>query len=167
MNTDETRDAAIVSFIPWFYVTDLWILITHSVYFLQGVRTQAVLSETYVKERTFIVITSKTAEKISIRLTSRNKNLTTVIEMINLFNRQSGNILKLGIAKRRRILLLRPLLDRLYLSHPSWVCGLKLDRYFKTNNGEMSHPSWVCGLKLISISLLSAQLSHTLRGCVD
>lgn len=115
MNTDETRDTAIVSFIPWFHVADFWVCITYSVYFLQGIRTQAVLSETYVKDRTFIVIASKTAEKISLRLTSRNQNLTTVIEMINLFNRQSGNILKLGIAKRRRILLLRPLLDRLYL----------------------------------------------------
>ncbi len=116
MNTDETRDAAIVSFIPWFHVADFWVCITHSVYFIQGIRPQTVgLSETYVKNRTFVVIASKTAEKISLRLTSRNQNLTTVIEMINLFNRQSGNILKLGIAKRRRILLLRSLLDRLYL----------------------------------------------------
>ena len=87
MNTDETRDAAIVSFISWFHVADFWICITHSVYFIQGVRAKAVLSETYVKNRTFIVIASKTAEKISLRLTSRNQNLTTVIEMINLFNK--------------------------------------------------------------------------------
>lgn len=108
-------DAAIVSFIPWFHVADFGICITHSIYIIQRVRTYVARRKAYIKDRTFIVITSKTAEKISLRLTSRNQNLTTVIEMINLFNRQSGNILKLGIAKRRRILLLRPLLDRLYL----------------------------------------------------
>ena len=34
-------------------------------------------------------------------------------------------------------------------SHPSWVCGLKLPcAVYEMNPGE-SHPSWVCGLKLL------------------
>ena len=36
-----------------------------------------------------------------------------------------------------------------YMSHPSWVCGLK--RFFKDYKimtNKESHPSWVCGLKL-------------------
>ena len=32
---------------------------------------------------------------------------------------------------------------------------------------EMSHPSWVCGLKLFGSSSFDANDSHTLRGCVD
>ena len=31
----------------------------------------------------------------------------------------------------------------------------------------MSHPSWVCGLKLSSVGLDAAISGHTLRGCVD
>ena len=31
----------------------------------------------------------------------------------------------------------------------------------------MSHPAWVCGLKLIVLSLWMMHWSHTLRGCVD
>ena len=33
------------------------------------------------------------------------------------------------------------------MSHPSWVCGLKLSRYLTTLAMAASHPSWVCGLK--------------------
>ena len=32
-------------------------------------------------------------------------------------------------------------------SHPSWVCGLKLLLGLRGSAGDMSHPSWVCGLK--------------------
>ena len=39
------------------------------------------------------------------------------------------------------------------LSHPSWVCGLKLPMSTPDNPREVSHPSWVCGLKLQSSSL--------------
>ena len=100
----------------WLYVANFWILITtYIVYFLQGIRTYAGLNETYVKDRTFIVIASKTAVEISFRPTCHNQNFTAMIKVVNLLNCQTGNILKLGIAKRRRILLLRSLLDRLYL----------------------------------------------------
>ncbi len=75
------------------------------------------------------------------------------------------------------------------MSHPAWVCGLKLmKRYISTlsvsvtpcvgvwietsNSGhtltyDWSHPAWVCGLKLFGIRRMSMLLSHTLRGCVD
>ena len=36
------------------------------------------------------------------------------------------------------------------LSHPSWVCGLKLENRGNAQRSEQSHPSWVCGLKLIN-----------------
>ena len=33
---------------------------------------------------------------------------------------------------------------------------------------ELSHPSWVCGLKLLRLMICVQQVSsHTLRGCVD
>ena len=32
-------------------------------------------------------------------------------------------------------------------SHPSWVCGLKLQIVGVLRNLFRSHPSWVCGLK--------------------
>ena len=33
-------------------------------------------------------------------------------------------------------------------SHPSWVCGLKLQlQVFSLLGFNLSHPSWVCGLK--------------------
>ena len=32
-------------------------------------------------------------------------------------------------------------------SHPSWVCGLKLNSVTQRANTWLSHPSWVCGLK--------------------
>ena len=33
-------------------------------------------------------------------------------------------------------------------SHPSWVCGLKLELEDEHRRSFESHPSWVCGLKL-------------------
>ena len=33
-------------------------------------------------------------------------------------------------------------------SHPSWVCGLKLQTAQESYHNQESHPSWVCGLKL-------------------
>ena len=39
------------------------------------------------------------------------------------------------------------------LSHPSWVCGLKLGWYQYLCTIIKSHPSWVCGLKLPTIIL--------------
>ena len=32
-------------------------------------------------------------------------------------------------------------------SHPAWVCGLKLHRYYNFTELTVSHPAWVCGLK--------------------
>ena len=31
----------------------------------------------------------------------------------------------------------------------------------------MSHPAWVCGLKLVTLDILLLMIGHTLRGCVD
>ena len=39
----------------------------------------------------------------------------------------------------------RRIADR--LSHPAWVCGLKLTYSFGLNFDWLSHPAWVCGLK--------------------
>ena len=39
-------------------------------------------------------------------------------------------------------------------SHPSWVCGLKQDILYYIHSGKMSHPSWVCGLKLCKKDIL-------------
>ena len=36
---------------------------------------------------------------------------------------------------------------RRYSSHPSWVCGLKLNIVHSVLSNLQSHPSWVCGLK--------------------
>ena len=33
------------------------------------------------------------------------------------------------------------------MSHPSWVCGLKLLLNVLMMKLRLSHPSWVCGLK--------------------
>ena len=43
-----------------------------------------------------------------------------------------------------------------WLSHPSWVCGLKLGLPVMTKLFCVSHPSWVCGLKPVysAVSLL-------------
>ena len=53
------------------------------------------------------------------------------------------------------------------MSHPSWVCGLKLNLLIFLQGSSRSHPSWVCGLKHTDVSLLQRIDSHTLRGCVD
>ena len=74
-------------------------------------------------------------------------------------------------------------------SHPTWVCGLKLNGSFGYASHDMSHPTWVCGLKqaMMLLRLISSVtpyvgvwietctfplvreivISHTLRGCVD
>ena len=52
-------------------------------------------------------------------------------------------------------------------SHPSWVCGLKLQERLFTMQDKQSHPSWVCGLKPLRIHQFYCIVSHTLRGCVD
>ena len=33
------------------------------------------------------------------------------------------------------------------MSHPVWVCGLKLHKLISLIQAIMSHPVWVCGLK--------------------
>ena len=76
------------------------------------------------------------------------------------------------------------------MSHPAWVCGLKLavrntqdqlsghtlrgcvdwNLYFIVDFYCFveSHPAWVCGLKLLClVSLIIDLQCHTLRGCVD
>ena len=52
-------------------------------------------------------------------------------------------------------------------SHPSWVCGLKLQQMLMMINFMLSHPSWVCGLKQTFKTHFRHHTSHTLRGCVD
>ena len=37
----------------------------------------------------------------------------------------------------------------------------------KCGCGWLSHPSWVCGLKPLILDYISILLRHTLRGCVD
>ena len=53
------------------------------------------------------------------------------------------------------------------MSHPSWVCGLKLDILVYVLILVRSHPSWVCGLKLVRLDNEALIFCHTLRGCVD
>ena len=53
------------------------------------------------------------------------------------------------------------------LSHPSWVCGLKLLITEYPVELAESHPSWVCGLKLGRMASELCKACHTLRGCVD
>ena len=52
-------------------------------------------------------------------------------------------------------------------SHPSWVCGLKQRIPLDNMRHLWSHPSWVCGLKLVRVSYYTIWCCHTLRGCVD
>ena len=35
----------------------------------------------------------------------------------------------------------------MYLSHPTWVCGLKQTLRHRLLTSPQSHPTWVCGLK--------------------
>ena len=76
------------------------------------------------------------------------------------------------------------------LSHPAWVCGLKLPLRITEEIEIKSHPAWVCGLKLlifytcfndkpvtpcVGVWIETQGLGkdfpttggHTLRGCVD
>ena len=53
------------------------------------------------------------------------------------------------------------------MSHPAWVCGLKLIGRGANDATTSSHPAWVCGLKHPFRELLNGCNSHTLRGCVD
>ena len=45
-----------------------------------------------------------------------------------------------------------------------WIETLMLG---KIENAAMSHPVWVCGLKLTNMNLCVRHLRHTLYGCVD
>ena len=58
-------------------------------------------------------------------------------------------------------------LKRYEMSHPSWVCGLKLVLQLVVSLALLSHPSWVCGLKRYDNDHCKSCDSHTLRGCVD
>ena len=52
-------------------------------------------------------------------------------------------------------------------SHPVWVCGLKhWQLRFYLHHPE-SHPVWVCGLKPVAGSHTEQPDRHTLYGCVD
>ena len=53
------------------------------------------------------------------------------------------------------------------LSHPVWVCGLKLIEGEAVEEHASSHPVWVCGLKHYSVALGAGTEGHTLYGCVD
>ena len=75
------------------------------------------------------------------------------------------------------------------MSHPAWVCGLKLTPYkidqlrgvtpcvgvwietclaVPIHLCIQSHPAWVCGLKLFDVRCTARRIrGHTLRGCVD
>ena len=53
------------------------------------------------------------------------------------------------------------------MSHPSWVCGLKQQTFAHAATVQGSHPSWVCGLKPLVVCINQKHLCHTLRGCVD
>ena len=51
-------------------------------------------------------------------------------------------------------------------SHPTWVCGLKLERQRAAVDEGVSHPTWVCGLKLVSCLIcLAMVLSHPTWVC--
>ena len=52
-------------------------------------------------------------------------------------------------------------------SHPAWVCGLKHWSDNFAAEFKKSHPAWVCGLKQTCIVITIYYSSHTLRGCVD
>ena len=53
------------------------------------------------------------------------------------------------------------------MSHPAWVCGLKLSYNYKDYLKITSHPAWVCGLKHFRSKPFQNSNRHTLRGCVD
>ena len=41
------------------------------------------------------------------------------------------------------------------LSHPAWVCGLKPDIFTYNDTAFESHPAWVCGLKQLQIDIVA------------
>ena len=52
------------------------------------------------------------------------------------------------------------------LSHPVWVCGLKLNTIIIILKSNESHPVWVCGLKPESFMTLEEKLkSHPVWVC--
>ena len=52
------------------------------------------------------------------------------------------------------------------MSHPVWVCGLKLVRRNTSLHAQESHPVWVCGLKQSLVVFLRAALeSHPVWVC--
>ena len=52
------------------------------------------------------------------------------------------------------------------VSHPAWVCGLKLSMVLEIILNELSHPAWVCGLKHVFDQLiLYPTLSHPAWVC--
>ena len=52
------------------------------------------------------------------------------------------------------------------LSHPAWVCGLKLISVIIFATGSGSHPAWVCGLKLQQLASEKSELtSHPAWVC--
>ena len=53
------------------------------------------------------------------------------------------------------------------MSHPAWVCGLKLYNLIERTAIAESHPAWVCGLKPGVPGKDGKTYCHTLRGCVD
>ena len=52
-------------------------------------------------------------------------------------------------------------------SHPTWVRGLKLEKFWDIRSNFRSHPTWVRGLKLFMGKNTASNCSRTLRGCVD
>ena len=54
-----------------------------------------------------------------------------------------------------------------YLSHPSWVRGLKRLKVEEHMKDEVSHPSWVRGLKQLCEPRKRNIGRRTPRGCVD
>ena len=52
------------------------------------------------------------------------------------------------------------------MSHPAWVCGLKLSMDAICSFIIKSHPAWVCGLKLtLRVTLTALVLSHPAWVC--
>ena len=47
--------------------------------------------------------------------------------------------------------------------------GVWIETYWVYNDIDvnMSHPAWVCGLKLMEMTDMTDGACHTLRGCVD
>ena len=52
-------------------------------------------------------------------------------------------------------------------SHPTWVRGLKHGYTTILDLSVLSHPTWVRGLKLPDTQFGAVSLCRTLRGCVD